>query len=59
LPAARLPDWQLGAIELRGETVRKGEVVITGSVLRTRFPVVGDRFRYEVAGCAAVEVSVV
>jgi 2-keto-4-pentenoate hydratase len=51
--------WVLDHNRARGIAVQKGEVVITGSVLRTRFPAPGDRFRYEVAGRAAVEVSFV
>jgi 2-keto-4-pentenoate hydratase len=51
--------WVLNHCRALGQTVRKGEVVITGSVLRTRFPAAGDRFRYEVAGRAAVELSIV
>lgn len=50
--------WVLDHNRARGITVARGEVVITGSVLRTRFPEPGDRFRYEVAGCAAVELSI-
>lgn len=43
----------------RGAVVKAGEVVIAGSVLRTRFPVVCDRIRYEISGHGAVEASFV
>ena len=51
--------WTLNHFTGRGAVVKAGEVVITGSVLRTRFPVAGDRFRYEISGYGAVEVSFV
>lgn len=50
--------WVLNHAGARGDTVRAGEVIITGSVVRTRFPVAGDRFRYEIGGAAAVELRV-
>lgn len=49
--------WVLNHFRDRKAPVRKGEIVITGSVTRTRFPVAGDRFRYEIAG-TAVELHV-
>jgi 2-keto-4-pentenoate hydratase len=51
--------WVLNHTGGRGQTVSKGEHVITGSVLRTRFPVKGDRLRYEVSGRWGVELTVV
>jgi 2-keto-4-pentenoate hydratase len=51
--------WVLNHFGTRGETVRRGEHVITGSAVRTRFPVSGDRLRYEIDGLAAVEAAVV
>ncbi|MEM7210961.1 MAG: fumarylacetoacetate hydrolase family protein [Pseudomonadota bacterium] len=50
--------WTLNHFTSRGTTVTAGEVIITGSVLRTRFPEAGDRFRYEISGHGAVELSV-
>ncbi|MEM7267862.1 MAG: hypothetical protein AAF401_01275 [Pseudomonadota bacterium] len=41
-----------------GGRVQAGEWVITGSVLQTRFPSVGDHFVYDIAG-AKVELTVV
>ncbi|MEO1491877.1 MAG: hypothetical protein AAFV19_06965 [Pseudomonadota bacterium] len=49
--------WVLNHFRNRGNPVKKGESVITGSVVRTRFPVAGDRFRYEIAG-TAVELEI-
>ncbi len=51
--------WVLNHTGGRGQTVRKGEHVITGSVLRTRFPFKGDRLRYEVDERWGVELAVV
>lgn len=44
-------------LRLRGVAAKAGEIVITGSALRTRFPEVGARLAYEVAG-AVVEMEV-
>jgi 2-keto-4-pentenoate hydratase len=51
--------WVLNHCAAQGTTVRAGEHVITGSATRTRFPVRGDRLRYEIDGRAAVEMVVV
>ena len=51
--------WVLNHFRTQGQTVRKGEHVITGSAVRTRFPAAGDRLRYEIDGLASVELSVV
>lgn len=48
--------WVLNNAVDRGDPVRAGEVVITGSVLRTRFPAAGQEFTYRIAG-AAVSVA--
>lgn len=50
--------WVLNHFARRGETMRKGEIVITGSVLRTRFPNVGDKFTYRIGDHAAVSLEV-
>lgn len=51
--------WVLNHVTGRGGRVSEGEIVITGSVMRTRFPKVGDRLRYEIDGLASVEIEVV
>ena len=51
--------WVLNHFTGHGETVASGEVVITGSVMRTRFPAVGDRVRFEVDGLASVAIELV
>ena len=50
--------WVLNHFGARGATVGAGEWVISGSVLRTRFPASGDHFRFEIAGQASVELSI-
>ncbi len=51
--------WVLNHANALGETVRAGEVVITGSVVRTRFPNAGTRYRFEIIGHGFVEMAVV
>ena len=50
--------WVLNHFAARGETVKAGEAVITGSAARTRFPAPGDRLAYEIDGLARVEMRV-
>ncbi len=50
--------WVLNHFGGRGEVLQKGEWIITGSILKTRFPKTGDRLKYTVAGQASVEISV-
>lgn len=49
--------WVLNHFSVRGITLSAGEHIITGSAVRTRFPVVGDTFTYDVAG-ANVEIAI-
>ena len=48
--------WVLNHFSERGETLGKGEHIITGSAVRTRFPLAGDKIAYEVAG-SRVEIT--
>lgn len=50
--------WVLNHFSERGITLSRGEHVITGSAVKTRFPIVGDKFSYDVAG-AIVDVEIV
>ncbi len=43
----------------RGERLKAGDIVITGSTLKTRFAEVGDRARYAIGELGAVELNVV
>ncbi|MEL7464130.1 MAG: hypothetical protein AAFN79_08695 [Pseudomonadota bacterium] len=51
--------WVANVLTEVGQSLKAGEVVITGSVIKTRAPVVGDRVRYDVGGLAEVALSVV
>lgn len=51
--------WVVGELTGAGRTLAEGEVVITGSVIRTRAPVAGDHVRYRVGDTAEVEVRIV
>ena len=51
--------WVANVLTGTGQVMKAGEVVITGSVIKTRAPVVGDRVRYDVGGLASVELSIV
>lgn len=51
--------WVLEHFTGQGETLAAGEIIITGSVLRTRFPAVGDQLSYTVGTAAAVELNIV
>ncbi|MEM9060737.1 MAG: fumarylacetoacetate hydrolase family protein [Pseudomonadota bacterium] len=50
--------WTLNHFTGRRGVVKAGEVIITGSVLKTRFPAPGDRLRYDITGHGAVEVAI-
>ena len=50
--------WVCNLVNGMGGTVHAGELVITGSVIKTRYPVAGDRFRYEFAGLADVQLTI-
>ena len=50
--------WVFNHFGARGITLKKGEHIITGSAVRTRFPKPGDEFSYEMAG-TNVALSVV
>ncbi|MEQ8707906.1 MAG: fumarylacetoacetate hydrolase family protein [Rhodospirillales bacterium] len=41
-----------------GRSMESGAVIMTGSVLATRFPKAGDHFRHEIAGLGAVELFI-
>jgi len=42
--------WIANHLAARGRTMAKGEIVITGSALKTRFPELGDEVTYRIAG---------
>jgi 2-keto-4-pentenoate hydratase len=50
--------WLNAQLASRGGGLRKGQVVMTGSVMKTVFPTEPADFRFEFAGLGAVEVKV-
>lgn len=49
--------WLARHLAERGEALRAGEIVMTGSLVPTRFPSAGDRYRFALAGLGDVEVA--
>ena len=50
--------WLAKHLATRGKNLRKGEVVMTGSIVPTRFPKPGDRYRLSLNGLGSVEVAI-
>ena len=50
--------WLARHLAERGEALRTGEIVMTGSLVPTRFPAAGDSLRFSLAGLGAVEMAV-
>jgi 2-keto-4-pentenoate hydratase len=50
--------WLASHLAARGECLRAGQVVMTGSIVTTRFPVAGMHLRFEVGALGTVEAHV-
>ena len=53
--------WRLSNVEdahHRGKTLRRGDIVMTGSALKTEFPKPGDRVTYRIEGLGETSVRV-
>jgi 2-keto-4-pentenoate hydratase len=50
--------WLANLLASRGRGMKAGEIVITGSALRTRFPEAGDQATYRIAGLGEATVRV-
>jgi 2-keto-4-pentenoate hydratase len=50
--------WLATHLSSRGETLKAGEIVMTGSVMKTIFPEQAARYRFDVEGLGSVEVQV-
>ena len=50
--------WLVRELATRGQQLRQGMVVMCGSIVRTRFAVASQRWRFEVDGLGAVEVGI-
>ena len=51
--------WLANLLASRGRGMRAGEIVITGSALRTRFPEAGDEITYRIAGLGETTARIV
>jgi 2-keto-4-pentenoate hydratase len=51
--------WLANLLAARGRAMKAGEIVITGSALRTRFPEAGDAITYRIEGLAETSIRVV
>jgi 2-keto-4-pentenoate hydratase len=49
--------WLANHLHARGQCLRAGQVVMTGSLVTTRFPTEDTAFRYELAGIGSVSVN--
>jgi len=50
--------WMARLLHSRGRRLEAGEFVMTGSSMKTRFPVAGDQYRYTIEGMGSVELNV-
>ncbi len=49
--------WLANHLRERGQALRAGEIVSTGSLVTTRFPTLGEHYRFTVEGIGAVEMG--
>ena len=49
--------WLAGLLAGQGKQLRAGMIVMTGSTLATRFPMVGDKYYYEIEGLGSVSTA--
>jgi 2-keto-4-pentenoate hydratase len=49
--------WLANHLAAKGRQLRKGDIVMTGSIVTTRFPTAPFTYRFDVAGLRSVEVS--
>lgn len=50
--------WLANALAAKGQSLRAGEIVMTGSLVTTRFPTESETYRFELEGIGAVELNV-
>lgn len=50
--------WLAGSASSRGLTMRRGDVAILGSLVTSKFPKAGERWRYELEGFAPLLLSI-
>lgn len=50
--------WLANALAAKGQSLKSGEIVMTGSLVTTRFPTESETYRFELEGIGAVELNV-
>jgi 2-keto-4-pentenoate hydratase len=50
--------WLANHLAQRGQGLEAGAIVMTGSIVTTKFPVSGETWRFELAGLGGVEVGI-
>jgi 2-keto-4-pentenoate hydratase len=50
--------WLATHLASQGSRLRAGDIVMTGSIVTTKFPERSTNYRYELTDCGAVELSV-
>jgi 2-keto-4-pentenoate hydratase len=50
--------WLANALAVKGQSLKSGEIVMTGSLVTTRFPTESETYRFELEGIGAVELNV-
>lgn len=50
--------WLANALAAKGQSLHAGEIVMTGSLVTTRFPTESEHYRFELEGLGAVELDV-
>jgi len=49
--------WLANNLNQLGQTLKEGEIVLTGSWVTTRFPKAGEHYRYTIEGVGSVELT--
>jgi len=49
--------WLANHLGMQGEGLKKGDIVMTGSIVTTRFPQAAFSYRFDVSSLGSVEVS--
>lgn len=49
--------WLANTLSRQGETLKDGDIVLTGSWVTTRFPKAGEHYRYTIEGVGSVELT--
>jgi 2-keto-4-pentenoate hydratase len=50
--------WIANNLASRGKALRKGDIIITGSLVTSKFPVAGDRLRFDAGQLGSIELAV-